>query len=287
MGVNNLVEEKALLGYGDRRSMEDSLEERVSLFLDEVFDDSDPSFDAHDYDDDDDSFIDHHNAHLHDSMERTIFWESQEALLQEVLERYSLTVSKLRQEINKIIEMAKERDSCKCLEPITCFRQKVVDLLCQRGFSASLCTSQWKHTKKFPGGKHEYIEVIVSTSEKKKQIPYLIELEFKEQFEIAKACEEYKKLIAQLPKYYIGKADYLNAIVGILCDSAKRSMKEKKIHMGPWRKRSFVQMKWSSSSTKGGESIDDSSSNKFSPLSSRQAHESCFHFSVTPAVIVT
>ncbi|KAJ9145817.1 hypothetical protein P3X46_028151 [Hevea brasiliensis] len=285
MGINNhLVEEKAL-DYGNsrrRRSM-DSLEERVSVFLDEDFDHSNPSFDGHDHYDDHDSFIDDHQ----NSMERTIFWESQEALLQEVLECHSTTGSKWRKEINRIIEKAKERECCKCAEPTSCFRRKVVDFLCQRGFNASLCTSKWNHTKKFPGGKHEYIEVIVSTSGRKKQIPYLIELEFKEQFEIAKACEEYKKLVAQLPKYYIGKADYLNAIVGILCDSAKRSMKEKKIHMGPWRKRSFMQMKWSSSSTGAGSSIDESSSNNFSLLSSNQAHDSCFHFSAAPAVIVT
>uniref|UniRef100_A0A199U9U5 Uncharacterized protein n=1 Tax=Manihot esculenta TaxID=3983 RepID=A0A199U9U5_MANES len=89
MGINNLVEEKekALLGYGYSRSIDDSLEERVSVFLDQFFDDADPSLHAFDYDnhdghDDHDSFFDHHNTHVHNSMERTIFWESQEALLQ-------------------------------------------------------------------------------------------------------------------------------------------------------------------------------------------------------------
>ena len=133
-------------------------------------------------------------------------------------------------------------------------------------------------------GKHEYIEVLVSTSGRKKQIPYLIELEFSDQFEIAKACEDYRRLISQLPKYYIGKADYLNAIVGVLCESAKISMKEKKIHMGPWRKRSFMQMKWSSSSTPRGSTNESSS--KVSFLPSRQSHESCLHSSAAPALIV-
>ncbi|KDP45627.1 hypothetical protein JCGZ_17234 [Jatropha curcas] len=242
----------------------DSLEEKVSVFLhEEDFHPSDPSFDGEDDGDD-----------LQDSMERTLYWESQEALLQEVLERCSLTGLKIRQEISRIIEKAKEIEYCHCVKLSSngcssCLRVKVVDLLSLKGFNASLCTSKWKNTQKFPGGKHEYIEVIVNTSGRKKQITYLIELEFKDQFEIAKACDEYKKLIAQLPKYYIGKADYLNAIVGIICDSAKRSMKEKKIHMGPWRKRSFMQMKWSNSSSKG--LID----------------ESRMHFSAAPAMICT
>lgn len=95
-------------------------------------------------------------------------------------------------------------------------------------------------------GSHEYIEVIASTSKTKKQIPFLIELEFRDQFQIAKACEEYQKLVSCLPEFYIGKQEYLTAIVRVMCGAAKKSMKEKKMHLGPWRKRSFMQMKWSS-----------------------------------------
>lgn len=88
--------------------------------------------------------------------------------------------------------------------------------------------------------------MIASTSKTKKQIPFLIELEFRDQFQIAKACEEYQKLVSCLPEFYIGKQEYLTAIVRVMCGAAKKSMKEKKMHLGPWRKRSFMQMKWSS-----------------------------------------
>ena len=135
-------------------------------------------------------------------------------------------------------------------------------------------------------GSHEYIEVIASTASRKKQIAFLIELEFRDQFKIAKACDEYHKLTSQLPEYYIGKPDYLNAIVRVLCDAAKKSMKEKKIHMGPWRKRSFMQMKWSGSSERSS-SPDDEFINKLSTLSFRQASESCLHVNASPAVVVT
>jgi uncharacterized protein (TIGR01615 family) len=76
---------------------------------------------------------------------------------------------------------------------------------------------------------------------------FLIEIEFRDQFKMAKACDEHKKLIELLPETYIGKPEHLNAIVRVMCDAAKRSTAEKKIHMGPWRKRSFMQMKWSAS----------------------------------------
>ena len=135
-------------------------------------------------------------------------------------------------------------------------------------------------------GSHEYIEVIASTASRKKQIAFLIELEFRDQFKIAKACDEYHKLTSQLPEYYIGKPDYLNAIVRVLCDAAKKSMKEKKIHMGPWRKRSFMQMKWSGSSERSS-CPDDEFINKLSTLSFRQASESCLHVNASPAVVVT
>ncbi|KAL2520245.1 hypothetical protein Fot_24168 [Forsythia ovata] len=97
---------------------------------------------------------------------------------------------------------------------------------------------------------HEYIEVIASTEGRKKQIPFLIEIGFQDEFMMAKACDEYSALINQLPKIYIGKPEHLNAIIHVVCDAAKKSTMEKKVHMGPWRKRSFMQMKWSASNEK-------------------------------------
>lgn len=259
----------------------DSLEEKVSVFFHEDFADESSGRSLEEEDD----YVSGDN--LHDPMERALYWESQDALLQGVMERYSSIGSKLRQEVSRVIGLAKESDFCNCMKPTdgctSCLRQRVVNLLTQKGFEASLCTSKWKNTRKHPGGKHEYVEIIAGTVGRKKPIPYLIELEFRDQFEIAKASDEYRNLVALLPEYYVGKADYLNAIVGILCDAAKRSMKEKKIHMGPWRKRSFMQMKWSNCSER--RSVDKSSGKSFP--SSRQSHESRLHLSAAPALTVT
>jgi len=168
-------------------------------------------------------------------------------------------------------------------------------LLSHNGFRATLCTSKWTHTKKYPGGTHEYIEVIVSSPSRKKQMTFLIELELRDQFKIAKACDKYHKLVSQLPEYYIGKPDCLNAIVRVVCDAAKRSMKEKKMHMGPWRKRSFMQMKWSAGSMDQRSNIFDESSlhlhqQQLPSLLLRQAsrdQSSCLRFDAAPAVFVT
>ncbi|GMJ11698.1 hypothetical protein like AT4G32480 [Hibiscus trionum] len=264
--MGKLIEEKALdqtfYGHHHDRNNDDhqrqgldrynSLEEKVSEFLNSDYAESDAAA-ADGYGSDGNESVD--SRHQHD-----LYWESQEALLQEILERYASVGSKIRQEINGIVEEARETLFCSCkmqmqkqslrsdVGCINCLRKRVVHLLCGRGHNATLCVSKWKHTKNHPAGTHEYIEVIASTQGRKKQIPIVIELEFRDQFEIAKASDEYVKLVDRLPECYVGKSDYLNPIVGVMCDAAKRSMEEQKLHMGPWRKRSFVQMKWSSSS---------------------------------------
>ncbi|XP_062099497.1 uncharacterized protein LOC133805354 [Humulus lupulus] len=275
-----MLEEKNVKDKDRNFECMDSLEERVSVFFDEHY--CSGESDHHpclEYD---------HQSNGDDPEERTFYWESQYFLLQEVLERYNLTGSKLRREIGRAIDTAKETDYCHCAKPKTihghgcnhCLRRMVVKDLREKGINASLCSSKWRHTKKIPQGCHEYIEVIGNTPTQKKQIPYIVEVEFRDQFEIAKPCDEYGKLLSLLPEYYIGKTDCLNAVVRIICGSAKRSMKEKKIHMGPWRETSFMLMKWSSTLPL----------NNFPPISppspSPSAKQS--HFSAAPpAVVVT
>ncbi|MCD7465951.1 hypothetical protein HAX54_002230 [Datura stramonium] len=65
-----------------------------------------------------------------------------------------------------------------------------------------------------------------------------------DEFKMAKSCKEYSKLITQLPEIFIGKSEHLKAIVRLMCDAAKRSTVQQRIHLAPWRKRNFMQMKW-------------------------------------------
>ncbi|KAK9950218.1 hypothetical protein M0R45_005719 [Rubus argutus] len=267
----------------------DSLEERVSVFYHENSDESDNNPSDYEFNvDDDDSDA---------KPQRILYWESQQALLQEILERSSLTGSKLRREVCEITEKVREQqaDFCQCRKPNvdacnSCLRHGVVNLLCDQGFKATLCTSKWSESKKIPGGTHEYIEVMVIGS-RTKQISYVVELEFRDQFEIVKACNEYRNLVKMLPKTFVGKPDYLNAIVRVVCDAAKQSMKESRIHMGPWRKRRFMLMKWSASVERLASVESSSTPNRYdlqSSLSSKRAYASSYrHFSASPAVVVT
>ena len=43
---------------------------------------------------------------------------------------------------------------------------------------------------------------------------------------------------------FVGKVERLSNLIKILCMGAKRCMKEKKMHMGPWRKHRYMQAKW-------------------------------------------
>lgn len=83
-----------------------------------------------------------------------------------------------------------------------------------------------------------------NSSTKKGEVRVIIELNFRAEFEMARANEEYNKLVLRLPEVFIGKVERLTNVIKILCTAAKKCMKEKKMHMGPWRKQRYMQAKW-------------------------------------------
>lgn len=72
----------------------------------------------------------------------------------------------------------------------------------------------------------------------------IIELSFRADFEMARASEDYNQLISRLPEFFVGKAERLKALIKILSVATKKCMKDKKMHMGPWRKQKYMQAKW-------------------------------------------
>ncbi|MFS8015233.1 hypothetical protein Hanom_Chr15g01353931 [Helianthus anomalus] len=59
-----------------------------------------------------------------------------------------------------------------------------------------------------------------------------------------KGSDEYNSLVCKLPEVFIGKSDRLQTVIKILSVCAKRCMREKKMHLGPWRKQEYMQAKW-------------------------------------------
>lgn len=93
-------------------------------------------------------------------------------------------------------------------------------------------------------GEHTYLDVVEKSSSKKGEVRVVIELNFRAEFEMARASEEYNLLINRLPEVFVGKAERLRTLIKILCSAAKKCMRDNKMHMGPWRKHKYMQAKW-------------------------------------------
>ncbi|OMO54750.1 hypothetical protein COLO4_36349 [Corchorus olitorius] len=179
-----------------------------------------------------------------------IFWEAQEQLLQATLFRTTSLESRIRQATKEALrELDVMGVQCACRRPVAggcrnCLQRGISIHLQKAGFNCYICKSKWKSSLEIPSGEHTYLEVLDKSNPKKGEIRVVIELNFRAEFEMARANEAYNKLIARLPELFVGKAERLKALIKILCAAAKKCMKEKKMHLAPWRKHKYMQAKW-------------------------------------------
>ena len=87
-------------------------------------------------------------------------------------------------------------------------------------------------------GEYEYIDVIMEGDR------FLIDIDFRSEFEIARSTKAYKAILQSLPCIFVGKADRLRRIITIVAEAAKQSLKKKDMHIPPWRKAEYVKAKW-------------------------------------------
>lgn len=78
----------------------------------------------------------------------------------------------------------------------------------------------------------------------------VVDIDFKSQFELARPTPAYKQLTDSVPTIFVGTEDKLIKVISILCSAAKQSLKERGLHIPPWRTTSYMQSKWLSSSHK-------------------------------------
>ncbi|KAM3697437.1 hypothetical protein ACB098_06G112500 [Castanea mollissima] len=182
--------------------------------------------------------------------ENKAFWKEQEQTLQGTLYRTSSIETKIRQATKEALrEFSAADNQCLCSRPVAkgcrnCLRREVCNRLINVGYNCALCKSKWKSSPDIPSGEHTYLEVLDNSIPKKGVVRVVIELNFRAEFEMARASEEYNQLISRLPEVFIGKSERLGALIKILCSAAKKCMKEKKMHLGPWRKHKYMQAKW-------------------------------------------
>ncbi|KAL1200074.1 hypothetical protein V5N11_030299 [Cardamine amara subsp. amara] len=152
----------------------------------------------------------------------------------------SVTEKNLLAETSKIVEKNKSVKRKDDLKKI------VVDGLLSLGYDSSICKSKWdkNKTRSIPAGEYEYIDVIVNGER------FIIDVDFRSEFEIARQTSAYKALLQSLPLIFVGKSDRIRQIVSMVSEAAKQSLKKKGMYFPPWRKADYMRAKWLSSCTR-------------------------------------
>ncbi|GMN50788.1 hypothetical protein TIFTF001_019944 [Ficus carica] len=180
------------------------------------------------------------------------FWETQHNLLQATLRRTSSLESKIRNGTKQLIkEKQISGTACGCGRQTamtacrSCLMREVSGRLRNDGYNSAVCKSKWRRSPDIPSGEHTFLDVLSNSSSKKgAEVRVIIELNFRAEFEMARASEEFNRLVEKLPEVFVGKVERLNSVIKIMCSAAKKCMREKKMHMGPWRKQRYMQAKW-------------------------------------------
>ncbi|CAH8276686.1 unnamed protein product [Arabidopsis lyrata] len=147
-------------------------------------------------------------------------------------------------EKNLLVEASKIIEKNKSVKRKDELRKIVVDELLFLGYDSSICKSKWDKSRSIPAGEYEYIDVIVNGER------FLIDVDFRSEFEIARQTSCYKELLQSLPLIFVGKSDRIRQIVSMVSEAAKQSLKKKDMHFPPWRKADYMRAKWLSSYTR-------------------------------------
>lgn len=93
-------------------------------------------------------------------------------------------------------------------------------------------------------GDYEYIDIMVEDEQTEEPIRLIVDIDFKSQFELARPTQAYKELTNILPSIFVGQEEKLNKIISLLCSAAKQSLKERGLHIPPWRTSTYMHSKW-------------------------------------------
>ncbi|XP_058201974.1 uncharacterized protein LOC131316575 [Rhododendron vialii] len=231
-----------------------NLSDTVFEFFDESYAGSPESTDGRDYGENEEIDEEEEEESSRNVEDDRGFWETQPQLLHDTLFRSSSLESRIRRATKEALKEAQMAGNlCVCRRPVAggcrnCLMRVICGHLRNAGFNSAICKSKWRSSPYIPSGEHTFLDVVDNPSSKKGEIRVMIELNFRAEFEISRASEEYKLLIEKLPEVFVGKVERLQNLIKILCSAAKKCMKENKMHMAPWRKHKYMQAKWLSAS---------------------------------------
>ncbi|XP_023542729.1 uncharacterized protein LOC111802553 [Cucurbita pepo subsp. pepo] len=182
--------------------------------------------------------------------ESRIFWETQMQILQTMICRTNSLELKIRNATKEAVKEIQENGgACGCGRSVlamsgcrSCLMREVSGHLRNAGYDSAVCMTKWRSSKHIPSGEHAFLDVVHRS--KKGEVRFIIELNLRAEFEMARASDDYNRLVRRLPEIFVGKVEKLHTIIKMLCGGAKKCMKEKKMHLGPWRKQRYMQAKW-------------------------------------------
>ncbi|XP_023001736.1 uncharacterized protein LOC111495785 [Cucurbita maxima] len=178
------------------------------------------------------------------------FWETQNQILQATICRTNSLESKIRTATKEAVkEIQGTGGACGCGRSVlemtgcrSCLLRVISGHLRNAGYDSAVCKTKWRSSHHIPSGEHTFLDVVHKS--KKGEVRYIIELNLRAEFEMARASEDYNRLVRRLPEIFVGKVEKLQGVIKIVCGAAKKCMKEKKMHLGPWRKQRYMQTKW-------------------------------------------
>ncbi|KAF5467796.1 hypothetical protein F2P56_012011 [Juglans regia] len=144
--------------------------------------------------------------------------------------------------LEKILVHVKEMGIAR--EP-TLLKKRLVARLKIDGYEASLCKTYSVCNLGRSKGDYEYIDVMVGDGNGDgKPERLIVDMDFRSHFEVARPTPTYKELTDAIPTVFVGTEEKLKKIISLLCKAAKESLRERGLHIPPWRKASYMQSKW-------------------------------------------
>jgi uncharacterized protein (TIGR01615 family) len=168
-------------------------------------------------------------------------------ILQGLTHCASTLESAIRMDVTKALRIAREEHATSLCSTEghdcagSCLRRAVMARLRTRGYNAAVCKSRWDHSRGFPGGDYEYIDVLFDQAGKERLI---VDIDFRGQFQIARPTQHYSAALQMVPIVFVGRPDRLQQLVDIMSDATKWSLKSCGMHLPPWRKTDYMRAKW-------------------------------------------
>ncbi|XP_047967198.1 uncharacterized protein LOC125211444 [Salvia hispanica] len=127
----------------------------------------------------------------------------------------------------------------------SCILYSLVKLLQSSGYDAALCATKWQGDGKVPGGEHEFVDVIAQDSSGGTE-RYIIDIDFRSHFQIARAVKSYNAVLSSLPAIYVGTVPNLKQLLQIMVEASRYSLEQNSMPLPPWRALPYLEAKWES-----------------------------------------